>query len=402
MKRVRQFILTGTFIGCSWLLAPASESNPDANSGAGSVSLATNDQVVVSMAKTNSLLVMRGLYASRSKSAGKSGTWAPADAVIQGLRWLQQSQNKDGSWGAGTDDLDATTGIAVLAFLGHGETPASFEFGNTVEMGLKYLLVSMMATNSAVPKSHPPAFGNAIATWAVCEGYGLTRIVALEPAVEKGLAVILKGQKPSGLWDGNYIPNVGGDDIDVSVWQVMALHSGLMMGSRESIRSALGKASGAMKTVLGSKPNVGLLGGVVFCCQLCGEGGDISCRRALNDMATMTLDWNNPVYGDPFFRWYLATQAFFQKDGEHWKRWNLLFAPQLVEHQGVVKDPNDRNIGYWDSPGSGELYGRVYATALSILMLEVYQMPNSRPYFKPLSLEGKTNAPVKEIIIDVK
>ena len=304
--------------------------------------------------------------------------------------------------GAGTDDLDATTGIALLAFLGHGETPASPEFGRTVEMGLNHLLASMTATNSPVLKGRPPAFGHAITTWAVCEGYNLTQIVAMQPAVEKGLAVILKGQKPSGLWDGNYSPNGGGDDIDVSVWQVFALNSGLMMGSHEGLRGALSKASGAMKIVLGAKPDKGLLAGAVFCCQLCGEGQSPTCRSALNDLATMTLDWKNPVYNDPFFRWYLTTQAFFHKGGEHWKRWNNLFVPQLVEHQIVAKEPKGQNIGYWDSPGGGELYGRVYATALSILMLEVYQMPRYLPYFESPPSKSETNAPDKEIIIDVK
>ena len=43
-------------------------------------------------------------------------------AVLQGLRWLKESQNTNGSWGSAANELDAATGAAVLAFLGNGET----------------------------------------------------------------------------------------------------------------------------------------------------------------------------------------------------------------------------------------------------------------------------------------
>lgn len=399
MKRLNQIILIGALLGCSWLSASECVAEPDLKSMANRLSVPTNDQPAISITNTKSPLIIRGLYANRTKSGGKSNARAPADAVIRGLRWLQQSQNKDGSWGAGTDDLDATTGIALLAFLGHGETPASPEFGKTVELGMKYLIASMMSTNSPVLNGQPPAFGHAISTWALCEGFCMTRILALQPAVEKGLAVIQKGQKQSGLWDGNFSPDRGNDDPDVSVLQVIALKSGIMEGSHEGLRETLSKASGAMKTALEAKPDTGTLAGAVFCLQLCGEGLSPACRTALNDLATMTPDWEIPVYNDPILKWYLATQAFFYNGGEHWKRWNRLILPQLLEHQVVSQDDQGKNIGYWDSPSGGEHFGRVYTTALSLLMLEYRRI---LPTFKHSPLQSETNVPADEIIIDVK
>lgn len=398
MKRLNQNILIIAFIGLAWFSASDCLAEPATNSS----SSPTNYQPALSVTNTKSPLVMRGLYANRNTSGVKSSARAPSDAVIRGLRWLQQSQNKDGSWGTGTDDLDATTGIAVLAFLGHGETPASSEFGKTVEQGMKYLLTSMMATNRPVLSGQPPAL--AISTWAVCESYSSTRIFALLPAVEKGLAVIQKGQKQSGLWDGNFSPDKGGDDVDVSVWQVLALKSGLMMGSHEELRESLGKALGAMKTTLETKPKLGSVLGAVFCLQLCGEGQSPVCQGALSDLATLTPDWKAPSCSDPIFRWYLATQAFFYKGGEQWKRWNLLFAPQLIEHQIISQVVQDKSVGYWDSPGSGERYGRVYTTALSIMNLEVYQiriLPTYNKNYKPTPSQNDGKDKTEDIVVDV-
>ena len=39
---------------------------------------------------------------------------------MKSLRWMKQTQNKDGSWG---NRKVAYTGLALLAYLGHCETP---------------------------------------------------------------------------------------------------------------------------------------------------------------------------------------------------------------------------------------------------------------------------------------
>ena len=61
------------------------------------------------------------------------------DSYGRGLSYLAAVQNTDGSWGAGTDRVYATA-FAVVAFLSHGETPASTEYGTNVERSLKWLV----------------------------------------------------------------------------------------------------------------------------------------------------------------------------------------------------------------------------------------------------------------------
>ena len=109
MNSLNQIVLLATFIGASWLnpslgLGGQETSNPSTNSVS-----PTNDIFAEIITKTP--VVMKGLYAEHSGSRKGSLANTSASAVIQGLRWLAQTQNEDGSWGTGTDDLDATTGI---------------------------------------------------------------------------------------------------------------------------------------------------------------------------------------------------------------------------------------------------------------------------------------------------
>ena len=72
-------------------------------------------------------LKLPGLYGGRS-AAGRAGAArrygagkAGQDAVLKALRWLAKVQQEDGSW----NGLPADSGLALMCFLAHGETPLS-------------------------------------------------------------------------------------------------------------------------------------------------------------------------------------------------------------------------------------------------------------------------------------
>ena len=60
-------------------------------------------------------------------------------AVLKALRWLKKTQRTDGSWAG---NPISNTGLAVLCYLAHGETPGKGEFGATVELALDYLITA--------------------------------------------------------------------------------------------------------------------------------------------------------------------------------------------------------------------------------------------------------------------
>ena len=72
-----------------------------------------------------------------SRLNAHGGTEKCEEAVVNGLRFLKKTQNKDGSW---CDQRQVgMTGLALLAYLGHCETTMSEEFGETVFAAITYL-----------------------------------------------------------------------------------------------------------------------------------------------------------------------------------------------------------------------------------------------------------------------
>ena len=99
---------------------------------------------------------VRGQYTRGGKAYGDAQTEA---AVMKALRWLKATQSADGSWGANKAlglnrqmDKAAGAGFAILTFLAHGETPASPEFGKTVEKALNYLINSVYTDKNGVKR----------------------------------------------------------------------------------------------------------------------------------------------------------------------------------------------------------------------------------------------------------
>ena len=78
------------------------------------------------------------LYTSITENGG---TPQCEEAVVKSLKWLQKQQNKDGSWGGTPQNSKcAMTGLALLYYLAHCETPLSEDFGETVLKGISFLV----------------------------------------------------------------------------------------------------------------------------------------------------------------------------------------------------------------------------------------------------------------------
>jgi peptide/nickel transport system substrate-binding protein len=74
------------------------------------------------------------------------GSGGGVNSVNKALMWLARVQNADGSWG---NQSPAHTGMALLTFLAHGETPLSEQYGNTVQKAMKWLVDKEMSTPDA-------------------------------------------------------------------------------------------------------------------------------------------------------------------------------------------------------------------------------------------------------------
>ena len=353
-------------------------------------------------------LKMSGLYAGRN-SGGRGGYgrqyggrhYAATEAAVnKALEWLKNHQEADGSWGP---RRTAMTGLGLLTFLAHGETTGSKKYGATVRKAIEYLSriqredgALYSSLNTSGNGGDPGCYEHAIATYALCEAYGLTKIPDLKERMEKALKIIVSGQQGGGLWNYGYLKN-DRHDLSVSGWQVQALKAGYINGAEvDGLHESLNKAIAGIKTMQNqesgffgySSPNPGgnkfsMTGVGVLCQQLLGAGTNKSVAAGLQALNEASCDWKNPPPW-AMYAWYYVTQAKFQANKPSmWNIWNEQFATELPKYQ--------EEDGHWNAPlgkdGTSEetSSGPVYSTTLAALTLQVYY--RILPTFKPIKVE---------------
>jgi len=304
-------------------------------------------------------------------------------AVVAALRWLKEHQLPDGSWGEGPYRL-GISGLATLAFLGHGETPDSGEFGLTLNRAFKYL------TTCYDPNAN--VYEQAIVTYALAEGYGMSRSPSLREPLQRCVSLLLKAQqttKPDPRHIGGWRYSLLSQDADTSVsgWCVQALVAARLAGisvPQTSLDAAseffwnmyrngvfgYDRPSGGGSTTT----SIGVLSQMFL-----GRGTDPRLKESLEKLKQQRFDWakTEAPFGMVAYLWYYLTQAMFQAGGVYWEYWNAQFRQALVERQA--------DDGHWDLPALSKEteFNRppVYSTALFTLMLEVYYryLPTYQP-----------------------
>jgi hypothetical protein len=295
--------------------------------------------------------------------------------VTNALNWLREHQLENGSW-AGQEPV-AMTGLALLAYLAHGEVPGAGIYGDTVTKGLKFLLASQ-DQRGAFSRN---VYAHAIGTYAVSEACTLTRIVELRTAMEKAVQVIIEGQQDRGGFDYHYGKG-SRFDTSVSGWQIQALKAASLAGpGQPALDAALAKATRFLQNdafardgsgfVYEGKNGIPTAGGAkwtmtgvgTLCLQLLGQPVSLPVRLGLKAMREVAFDWL-PDAKPSLYGYYYITQAKFQQDNKAvWQDWNVQMQRALLAHQ----HPD----GHWEN-GDYDQGSHVYTTTLCTLMLEVY------------------------------
>ena len=314
---------------------------------------------------------------------------------------------------------NAMTGLALLTFLAHGETPNSDEFGPVVEKAIKYLLSTQTADGH-----WESSYTHAICTYAMCEAFALTRIPMVKTAAEKGLSIIIRGQNTRGGWDYPITPTER-SDTSVMGWCAQAVKAGKMAGIKPpGLEDCVKKAVEGFQynsspgggfgyaTVAKDKPGTigasGLSGVGVLCMQLLGASRKPECKRGLEFLGTGKTErfpcvWNEKLAWNAIYYWYYITQAKFHAgDDAGWDEWNREFATELVKNQVVKRGEglNGKDAGYWMAATS---QGPTMDTTLCALQLQVYYryLPT---YKTPQETDDNTDlaAGADEVQVDVK
>jgi len=219
-------------------------------------------------------------------------------------------------------------------------------------------------------------YGEAIATMAVCEAYGMTQDVSLKKPAQLGLDYLVKGQHAAGGF--RYRPKEPGD-TSVTGWCLQALKSGYLAGLSvpreamtkvgsylDSVKTQDGAAYGY--TGPGASLNMTAVG--LLCRQYLGWGPKNPALVA----GVESLKKNLPTKGktETYYVYY-ASQVMHFFGGDDWlKVWNPKMRDLLIDTQDNSPTPATRGSWPADRSVTGREGGRHTATCLSLLTLEVY------------------------------
>ena len=314
------------------------------------------------------------------------GTRQSERAVEMGLRWLVVHQRDDGSWNfdhtksrckglcrnpGKESSTTAATGLALLPFLGAGYTHADGPYQEDVKRGLYYLKQKAMMTEHGFDLQEGTMYAQGIATIALCEAYGMTKDETLRPFAQKAIDYIVFAQDPKGGgW--RYRPHEPGDTT-VTGWQLMALKSGYMAGltipsptihMAQRFLTSVQSYDGAQYGYMDPRPRktttaIGLLMRMY--------AGWPRTSFALNRGVEFLSDWGPTE--DNLYHNYYATQVLRHWEGPLWDRWN----EEVREHLIATQATAGHESGSWYFAGGyGDQGGRLYNTAMAVMILEVY------------------------------
>lgn len=385
-----------------------------------------------------------------ANEGGSEGTEA---AVYAALLWLKRHQDADGRWdvdgferncgreemfpgrcagpggkggnGHGFQNYDVgVTGLALLAFLGNGNTHrhGDPEFKKVVRSGLKFLQAEQNQggdLDGALgwdPGHGESIYNHAIATMALCEAYAVSRDQLLREPAQRAVDFVVKCQnvldadkepdaaRRQSLARGwKYGVRPGKSDTSVTGWMVLALKAAKVaelevpeiafVGARNWFDEATdGEGrTGYNRAGVGSsflqeqegmfRQGPCMTAVAVICRMFTGqERKDKVIQKGLDILVAELPTWDEKARPSPInmYYWYYGTYAVFHatRRGEaNWEKWNRAMQDALLPSQQGGKedeavtclDGSWHPIGEWGLAG-----GRVYATAINALTLEIY------------------------------
>jgi hypothetical protein len=396
---------------------------PGSGGGTGGAILDPNQAGTGAMAGT--LGGMGGIYnlggfggrsgATKIKMLQEGGGNARSEkAVADGLKFLAHHQAADGHWSlhdfhrhartaplpAGKVQPDnsqpnttqannvAGTAFGLLPFLAAGITHKPpkkkpiVDYTKGVGLAVKYLIAKQTKNGNDRGYYGEGMYAHGLATIAMCEAYGLTSDPQIKASAQLALNYIVTAQDVSGGgW--RYAARQAGD-TSVTGWQLMALKSGQMAGlsvpriALDKCGKYLDSCESSAKGGYGYVPGSGETVTMTAVGGLCRQYLGISPRNPSLLASVKRIQAAPPGSTGNIYYEYYATQVMHHMGGEAWQFWNL--GPKgtgvggirdtLIAKQDTGAGGRPGQNGSW--VGTAHVGGRLGATALTLLSLEVY------------------------------
>jgi hypothetical protein len=304
-------------------------------------------------------------------------------SIEKALGWLAKTQEKDGRWEVkkhgGREEFEVgLTSLALLAFLADGHTPRSGSHRSVVKRGVEFLLSQQKSNGLVGSDQGNYLYNHAIAGMVLLEVWLMTGKEDLEAPAASAVAFTVASQNEEGGWGYRFREETS--DTSVAGWQIMLLRLAFSAGDRSVIpaltlaHDRVEKSTNRAGKVGYRKPDqfphgyhaltsVGMLSYLFST-----HSPD---RTRLEQQADL-LRTRDPVVestgsfeNDLYFAYFGSLSLLQAGNLEKWHKWYEPLKRHLVEGQ--------LSPGHWPSSfdkwsGYG---GRIYTTALSVLILEV-------------------------------
>jgi len=318
------------------------------------------------------------------------GNAASEAAVARALEWFARHQLRDGGWdfehskgipgcncsGPGKGNArNGATAMALLPFLGAGQTHLEGNYKKNVLAGAAYLVGKQNKQTGSLFEPGGNMYSHGLAAIALTELYGMTNDRRFLAPAQGSLAFIAQAQDPvGGGW--RYQPKQKGDTSVVG-WQVMALKSGHMAYLKVP-PGVVAKASKFLDSVSvesgtyygyaspGKKKSTTAIG--LLCRMHLGwKKQEPALERGVEYLSQQGVSKGNNA--DMYYN-YSATHVVRHYEGDYWKKWNDQMRDWLVNSQ----EKNGHQSGSWLMRGghANNAGGRLYCTSMATMMLEVY------------------------------
>ena len=193
--------------------------------------------------------------AGRGLVASAGGTQHGESAVASALKWLAAHQMPDGGWSFGhrlcpgcqgkcsnpgdlAEARNAATGLALLAYLGAGQTHEDGKYQSQVKAGLDYLVnhAKVDKNGGSLYETGGRMYSHGICSIAMCEAYAMTHDKELFAPAQRALDFIGNAQDPvGGGW--RYQPQVFAG-LAERMGDTIELDGGVLEARSDQVRGA--------------------------------------------------------------------------------------------------------------------------------------------------------------------
>lgn len=301
-------------------------------------------------------------------------------AIDRGLRYLAQTQNRDGSWrtrGATGSYPTAMTALGGLALVAAGNTPTQGEYASNVSSALTFILGASRRDGliATLEEESHCMHGHGFALLFLAQCYGMEedprRLAEIRLALQRGVELTARSQSAAGGW--LYTPNAQADEGSVTVTQVQALracrNAGIAVPKRVIDRAmqylvdSTNDDGGIRYQVSDSGPSrPAITAAAVACWFNAGLYEDPHARRALTfceRSLSPSRGETSRYFGHYYYAHFYMAQVMYIAGDEKWRDYFPAMRDNLLGKQ--------MDDGSW----LGDHVGPVYGTAVALVILQL-------------------------------